>query len=40
MLKPILAVPMHYGSGIGEPGCGEEFLKLCREKGIKAEIIR
>jgi len=39
LLKPTLAIPMHYGSIIGSIADAEKFCSLCREKGIKAEIL-
>ncbi len=40
VIKPSLAIPMHYGSIVGSPKDAEEFAKLCQEKGIKAEILK
>jgi L-ascorbate metabolism protein UlaG (beta-lactamase superfamily) len=39
LIKPDLAIPMHYGSVNGTAEDAQEFLKLCEEKGIKAEIL-
>lgn len=39
MIKPTLAIPMHYGSIVGSRTDAENFVKLCEEKGIKAEIL-
>ena len=39
IIKPILAIPMHYGSVIGDERDAEEFVNLCQEKGIKAKIL-
>lgn len=39
-IQPTLAIPMHWGAIIGSANDAEEFVKLCREKGIKAEILR
>lgn len=40
IIHPDIAVPMHYGSGIaGTREDAEGFVKLCKEKGINAEII-
>ncbi len=39
LLKANLAIPMHYGSIVSSRGDAEEFVKLCEEKGINAEII-
>lgn len=38
-LKPHIAIPMHYGSIIGSKEDAETFTKLCKEKGIKAQIL-
>jgi len=40
IIRPSLAVPVHYGSGIGDSDAGENFVNLCRERGIKAEILK
>jgi len=39
IIKPTLAVPMHYGSIIGSEADAEEFVELCKEEGINAQII-
>ena len=39
LIKPMLAIPMHYGGIIGSREDAEEFVKLCKEKGIDAEIL-
>lgn len=39
LIKPSLAIPMHYGSIIGSRSDAERFVQLCKEKGIKAQII-
>ncbi|OGJ12959.1 hypothetical protein A3K62_00330 [Candidatus Pacearchaeota archaeon RBG_16_35_8] len=39
LIKPSLAVPMHYGSVVGTEDDAKEFVKLCKEAGINAEII-
>ena len=40
MINPDLAVPMHYGSGIvGTLEDAQKFVNLCKEKGIRAEIL-
>jgi L-ascorbate metabolism protein UlaG (beta-lactamase superfamily) len=36
-IKPKLAIPMHYGSGVGTQDDAENFKKLCK---IPAEILR
>ena len=37
LIKPSLAVPMHYGSIVGDDSDAEEFVRLCKEEGIDAE---
>ncbi len=39
IIKPSLAIPMHYGSIVGSREDAERFVDGCREKGIKAEIL-
>ena len=39
MIKPSLAIPMHYGSIIGTEEDAKEFVKLCREEKINAVIL-
>lgn len=39
LIKPSLAIPIHYGSIVGTKGDAEEFVKLCKEEGINAEIL-
>lgn len=39
IIKPSLAIPMHYGSIIGSKEDAEEFSKLCEEEGINAKIL-
>jgi len=39
LIKPILAIPIHYGSIVGTKEDAEEFVKLCKEEGINAEIL-
>lgn len=39
IIKPGIAIPMHYGSIVGTKDDAEKFSKLCREKGIKSEIL-
>ncbi|MBU3913530.1 MAG: MBL fold metallo-hydrolase [Nanoarchaeota archaeon] len=38
-IKPSVAIPMHYGSVVGTREDAEMFVKLCSEKGIKAQIL-
>jgi len=39
LIKPSVAVPMHYGSIVGTQEDAQEFADLCKEQGIKAEIL-
>lgn len=41
VIKPKIAIPMHYGTieGTESVESAEKFVKLCQERGIKAEII-
>ncbi len=38
IIKPELAIPMHFGSIAGKKEDAEEFIRLCKEKGIGAEM--
>ena len=39
LIKPNLAIPMHWGTLIGTELDAKEFVELCRENGIRAEIL-
>lgn len=39
LIKPFLAIPMHYGSVIGDKKDAEEFVELCMKEGINAQIL-
>jgi L-ascorbate metabolism protein UlaG (beta-lactamase superfamily) len=39
IIKPSLAIPMHYGAVVGTDEDAKEFVELCREKGIEARIL-
>jgi L-ascorbate metabolism protein UlaG (beta-lactamase superfamily) len=39
MIKPTLAIPMHWGGLIGSKQDAEEFVNLCKEEGINAIMI-
>lgn len=40
LISPDMCVPMHYGAGVaGTREDAEEFVKLCREIGLKAEVL-
>jgi L-ascorbate metabolism protein UlaG (beta-lactamase superfamily) len=38
LIKPEIAVPMHYGFIVGNKNDGEEFIKLIKDKNIKVFI--
>lgn len=39
LIKPNLAIPIHYGGIIGTKEDAEEFVKLCQENGVEAKIL-
>lgn len=39
LIKPSIAVPMHWGSIVGSRRDAENFCNLCKTNGIKAEIL-
>lgn len=39
IIKPTLAVPMHWGSIVGTEEDAKEFVELCKKEGIRAEIL-
>lgn len=39
LVKPDIAIPMHYGTIIGNQEDAQEFKELCDEKGIKVKIL-
>lgn len=40
LIKPTLAIPMHYGSIVGQLEDAQEFKELCEENGIRVEILK
>ena len=40
VIKPTLAIPMHWGSVVGSEDDAKEFVELCEQEGIKAEILK
>ncbi len=40
IIKPTLAIPMHYGSIVGSEEDAKEFCELCEEEGIKTKILK
>jgi len=39
IIKPTLAIPMHFGKVIGSKEDAEEFVKMCKDAGIEAKIL-
>jgi L-ascorbate metabolism protein UlaG (beta-lactamase superfamily) len=39
LIKPSIAIPMHYGSVVGTNEDALEFKELCEENGIRVEIL-
>jgi len=39
IIKPNLAIPMHFGKVIGAKEDAEEFVKMCRDAGMEAKIL-
>jgi L-ascorbate metabolism protein UlaG (beta-lactamase superfamily) len=39
IIKPTIAIPMHYGAIIGAKEDAQKFIELCEENGVHAEII-
>ncbi len=39
IIKPTLAVPMHWGSIVGSEEDAKEFVELCKEEGIDAQVL-
>ena len=39
IIKPTLAIPMHWGTLIGTDVDAKEFVDLCKENGINAQIL-
>ncbi|MCK5150093.1 MBL fold metallo-hydrolase [Candidatus Pacearchaeota archaeon] len=39
IIKPFLAIPMHYGNFVGTERDAQEFKELCEEEGIRVEIL-
>lgn len=40
LIKPTLAIPMHFGSIVGVDEDAKEFKELCQENNIKCEILK
>jgi len=38
-LSPTLAIPMHFGAGVGTLQDAEKFVQLCQDNGINAEVL-
>ena len=39
IIKPSLAIPMHYGTIIGSKADAERFVDLCKIEGVKAQVL-
>ncbi len=39
IIKPTLAIPMHFGKVIGAKEDAEEFVKMCKDAGMEAKIL-
>ncbi len=39
ILRPTLAIPMHYGSVVGTEEDAKEFVDMCKDEGVDAEIL-
>jgi L-ascorbate metabolism protein UlaG (beta-lactamase superfamily) len=39
LIKPFLAIPMHWGSVVGSEDDAKEFVEMCKESGIYATIL-
>ena len=40
LIKPFLAIPMHYGSVVGTEEDAAEFVQLCKRSNINAETLK
>jgi len=40
MIKPSLAIPMHYGDTVGTDDDAKEFVERCNEEGINAKVLK
>jgi len=39
IIKPFLSIPCHYGTIVGTKDDANEFVELCKEEKINAEIL-
>jgi len=39
IIKPSLAIPMHYASIVGDENDAKEFCDLCKDEGIECEVL-
>jgi len=39
LIKPTIAIPMHFGSIVGTKDDAQEFKEICEESGIRVEIL-
>jgi L-ascorbate metabolism protein UlaG (beta-lactamase superfamily) len=40
LIKPTLAIPIHYGSTIGSDDDAKEFKEICEENNVRCEILK
>ena len=40
IIKPFLAIPMHYGSIVGTEDDAKEFANFCKDENISVEIMK
>jgi L-ascorbate metabolism protein UlaG (beta-lactamase superfamily) len=40
LIKPFLAIPMHYGSIVGTEKDAIDFVQFCKEYNINARILK
>ncbi|MBU2053128.1 MAG: MBL fold metallo-hydrolase [Nanoarchaeota archaeon] len=40
IIKPTLAIPIHYGDVVGTEKDAKEFVERCEEEGIKAKVLK
>ena len=40
LLKPVVAVPVHYGAIVGDASDAEKFKMLLEGKGIRVEVLK
>ena len=40
LIKPSIAIPMHWGSVVGSEEDAKEFKEICEENNIRCEILK